>query len=49
MVLTITAPDGSIQKKELTLGVRATSGPVTTSRLIPLPAGKTVSIEDSYF
>ncbi|KFC69700.1 Alpha-2-macroglobulin domain protein [Devosia sp. LC5] len=49
VVLTITAPDGSTQKKELTLGVRATSGPVTTSRLIPLPAGQTVSIEDSYF
>jgi len=47
--LTITAPDGSSQTKDLLLGVRPTSAPVTTSRLVPIKAGGSVSIDASYF
>lgn len=49
ITLTITAPDGKTQVKELTLGVRPTSAPVTTSRLVPIPAGQSITIENSYF
>ena len=47
--LTITAPDGTTQTKELTLGVRPASAPVTTSRLLPIPAGQSVTVDDSSF
>ncbi|KKB76748.1 hypothetical protein VW35_16905 [Devosia soli] len=47
--LTITAPDGSGQTKDLLLGVRPTSAPLTTSRLVPIKAGGSVTIDDSYF
>ncbi len=49
VVLTITAPDGSTQTKELLLGVRPTSAPITTSRLVPIKAGETVTIGPDYF
>ncbi|MBE0578383.1 alpha-2-macroglobulin family protein [Devosia sp.] len=49
VVLTITAPDGSTQAKELLLGVRPTSAPVTTSRLLPIKAGATVTIGPDHF
>ncbi|PXA88353.1 alpha-2-macroglobulin [Nostoc sp. 3335mG] len=47
--LTITAPDGTVQTKELLLGVRPTSAPVTTSRLVPIKRGDSVTIDASYF
>jgi uncharacterized protein YfaS (alpha-2-macroglobulin family) len=49
VVLTITAPDGSTQTKELLLGVRPTSAPITTSRLVPIKAGETVTIGPDHF
>lgn len=49
VVLTITAPDGKTQTKELTLGVRPTSAPVTTSRLLPIPAGETITVGNDFF
>lgn len=49
LVLTITGPDGEAQAKELLLGVRPASAPITTSRLIPVPAGDGITIGDSYF
>ncbi|WP_171015697.1 alpha-2-macroglobulin family protein [Devosia sp. FKR38] len=49
VVVTITAPDGSTQTKELTLGVRPISAPVTTSTLIPIKAGDSTTIDDSIF
>ncbi|QQR34665.1 alpha-2-macroglobulin family protein [Devosia oryziradicis] len=49
VVLTITAPDGSTQTKELLLGVRPTSAPITTSRMVPIKAGETVTIGPDYF
>lgn len=49
VVLTITAPDGGTQTKELLLGVRPTSAPVTTSRLLPIKAGETVTVGPDYF
>ncbi|MGV8853598.1 MAG: MG2 domain-containing protein [Devosia sp.] len=42
--VTITAPDGTTQTKQLTLGVRPISAPVTTSRLVPIKPGATVTI-----
>ena len=47
--LLITQPDGKALVKELTLGVRAASGPQTTSTLIPIPAGETVTLDAAYF
>src|SRR5690606_37786917 len=49
VVLTITAPDGSTQTKELLLGVRPLSAPVTTSRILPIDSGATVSIASDIF
>lgn len=49
VVLTITAPDGTEQKKELLLGVRPISAPVTTARLLPIPAGESVTVGDDFF
>ena len=49
ITLTITAPDGKTQTKELTLGVRPISAPVTTSRLLPIPAGGSVTVDDGFF
>jgi uncharacterized protein YfaS (alpha-2-macroglobulin family) len=49
VVLTITAPDGSTQTKELLLGVRPVSAPLTTSRLIPIEAGATETIGADFF
>lgn len=47
--LTVTSPDGSVQTKDLLLGVRPTSAPMTTSRLVPVQAGGEVTIDASYF
>ena len=47
--LTVTGPTGDAQVKTLTLGVRAASGPQTTSRLIPIGPGESVTIDASYF
>ena len=49
VVLTITAPDGTETKKELTLGVRPISAPVTTARILPIAAGESVTVGDDYF
>jgi uncharacterized protein YfaS (alpha-2-macroglobulin family) len=49
VVLTITAPDGSTQTKELLLGVRPTSAPVTVSRVLPIKAGESITIGSDYF
>ncbi|QDZ10793.1 alpha-2-macroglobulin family protein [Devosia ginsengisoli] len=49
VVLTITAPDGSTQTKELLLGVRPTSAPVTTSRVLPIKAGESITVGPDYF
>jgi len=49
LALSITAPDGSVQTKELTLGVRPASAPVTTSTVLSLPAGETVSVGEDFF
>jgi uncharacterized protein YfaS (alpha-2-macroglobulin family) len=49
VVLTITAPDDSTQTKELLLGVRPIGAPVTTSRLLPIAAGESVTIGEDFF
>jgi hypothetical protein len=49
IALTITAPDGTTQTKELTLGVRPVSAPVTTTRLVPIAAGETATVDAGYF
>jgi len=49
IVLTVTAPDGSTQTKELLLGVRPTSAPVTFSRLLRIPAGESVTVGADFF
>ena len=49
VVLTITAPDGTTQTKELLLGVRPISAPVTTSRIVPIEAGDSVTIGPDFF
>ncbi|RYE08850.1 MAG: alpha-2-macroglobulin [Hyphomicrobiales bacterium] len=45
----ITQPDGVSMVKELTLGVRAIAAEQTTSELIPLAPGETVSLEQERF
>src|SRR5690606_11610508 len=47
--LLVTGPTGDALVKTLTLGVRAASGPQTTSRLIPLGPGESVTIDATYF
>jgi len=47
--LIVTAPNGDALVKELTLGVRAASGPRTTSELVPIEPGDTVTLDQSYF
>ncbi|HWA18745.1 MAG TPA: alpha-2-macroglobulin family protein [Devosia sp.] len=49
LTLIVTDPSGNAYVKQLTLGVRATSGPRTTSRLIPIEPGETVTVDKSYF
>ncbi|KQX39851.1 hypothetical protein ASD04_04150 [Devosia sp. Root436] len=49
VVLTITAPDGAMQTKELLLGVRPTSAPVTTSRVLPIKAGESITVGPDFF
>jgi alpha-2-macroglobulin len=49
LALTITAPDGSTQTKDLLLGVRPVSAPVTTTRLLPIAAKESVTLDASYF
>jgi len=44
----ITGPDGNALVKELVLGVRPASGPRTTSTLIPIEPGETVTLDKSY-
>lgn len=48
LALTITAPDGTTQIKDLTLGVRPVSAPVT-SRMLPIKAGESVTVDAAYF
>jgi uncharacterized protein YfaS (alpha-2-macroglobulin family) len=47
--LIVTAPNGDALVKELTLGVRAASGPRTVSRLVPIEPGATVTLDAGYF
>lgn len=47
--LTVTMPDGTVLTKELLLGVRPISAPVTTSRVLPLEPGAEISISSGYF
>lgn len=47
--LTVTMPDGTTLTKELLLGVRPVSAPVTTSRLFPIEAGQSITLDDGYF
>ena len=47
--LILTQPDGVAQVKELTLGVRASAAPQTTSELIPLPPSASVSLDAKRF
>ncbi|SEP98831.1 hypothetical protein SAMN05428969_1426 [Devosia sp. YR412] len=49
VVLNITAPDGTTQTKELLLGVRPISAPVTQSRLLPIKAGDSVTVGNEFF
>ncbi|MEP7240457.1 MAG: MG2 domain-containing protein [Devosia sp.] len=47
--LTLTQPDGVAQVKQLDLGVRAASGPQTTSELIPLAPGASITLDKARF
>ncbi|MEO8756610.1 MAG: alpha-2-macroglobulin family protein [Devosia sp.] len=47
--LILTQPDGVTQVKELTLGVRASSAPMTVSQLIPIEPGKTIVLDKERF
>ncbi|MDB5586594.1 MAG: alpha-2-macroglobulin [Devosia sp.] len=49
LTLTVTDPEGKATVKDLTLGVRAASGPWTTSKLLTIEPGATVTIDGSYF
>ncbi|MGV3490930.1 MAG: MG2 domain-containing protein [Devosia sp.] len=49
LTVTVTDPNGVAQIKRLTLGVRAASAPQTTSQLIPIAAGETVTLDASLF
>ncbi len=47
--LIVEGPDGKAQVKNLTLGVRAASAPVTVTKLVPLAPGESTTIDASYF
>lgn len=47
--LIVTGPTGQALVKELTLGVRAASAPQTSSRLLTIEPGESLSIDASYF
>ena len=47
--LTVAGPDGTVQVKQLTLGVRAASVPQTTSQLVTLAPGASVTLDKSRF
>jgi len=47
--LSVTAPNGDVLVKELTLGVRAASAPQTSSRLLPIGPGETITLDSAYF
>jgi alpha-2-macroglobulin len=47
--LIVTDPNGNALVKDLVLGVRAASGPVTTSVLVPLGVGEEVTLDSSRF
>ena len=49
LTVTITPPSGDAYVKDLTLGVRAASAPRTTSSLIPIAPGATVTLDTSRF
>ena len=49
LVVTITPPTGEPLVKNLTLGVRATSAPMTTSTLLPIKPGETITLDASFF
>jgi len=49
LTLTVTDPEGKTTTKDLTLGVRAASGPRTTSKLVTAEPGATVTIDRKYF
>ena len=48
VVVTLTQPDGSTLIKELLLGVRPVSAMTMSRRLLPLPAGDTVTVGPDY-
>jgi len=47
--LIVTDPSGNALVKDLVLGVRAASGPLTTSVLVPIGPGETVTLDGSRF
>ncbi|HEY4199174.1 MAG TPA: alpha-2-macroglobulin family protein [Devosiaceae bacterium] len=47
--LTVTGPTGVVQTKDLTLGVRAASAPMTFSTLTPIDPGATVKFDEHFF
>jgi len=49
LTLTVTAPNGDALVKELTLGVRAASAPVTTSKLVKIEPGASLTLDAAYF
>ena len=49
LTLAVTAPDGGRLVKQLTLGVRAAATPQTTSTLLQLGPGESITIDAGYF
>jgi len=49
LTLSVTGPDGTAITKHLTLGVRASSGARTTSTLVPIGPGESVTLDAKYF
>ncbi|HTM79447.1 MAG TPA: alpha-2-macroglobulin family protein, partial [Devosia sp.] len=49
LTLTVTDPAGKATVKQLTLGVRAASGPQTTSRLVTIEPGASVTLDAGWF
>jgi len=49
LTLVVGAPDGTTYTKELVLGVRAVTAPMTMGELKPLAAGDSISLDASHF
>ncbi|HTN61904.1 MAG TPA: alpha-2-macroglobulin family protein, partial [Devosia sp.] len=49
LTLTVTDPAGKVTTKQLTLGVRAASGPQTTSKLLTIEPGETATLDAGLF